>query len=311
VGGFSGRNSIELGFFEPWLDKRHTSLSVNLYDKLIYRFSQRFEGVSDDDERYNERRKGGAVTVGRPLSDTFRVSLGLRHDDVTTDDIFSVLNFPVQNGTVTSTTLRGVEDTRDFITNPTAGWNRTATIELGTADVTQRTLQPDGSTAEEGIEGTFGKYVIDFRRYWGLKPHKATSPIERQKERIPVFAARIMGGLSTGDLPFFEQFFLGGADSIRGYVEDRFWGDKMFLISGEFRMPISSNLIGVVFADYGGAWDPQSGLDIEDFEQSRSFEGQYGVGLGIRVNTPIGPIRLDYGIGREGGKTHFSIGHSF
>src|SRR5262249_51063897 len=127
----------------------------------------------------------------------------------------------------------------------------------------------------------------------------------------PVLAARVMGGISSGELPFFEQFFLGGADTIRGYVEDRFWGDKMLLFSTELRMPLSSNLIGVIFADYGDAWSPQSGLDIQGFSQSRGFNGQYGVGLGIRVTTPLGPIRLDYGFGREGGRTHFSIGHSF
>jgi outer membrane protein insertion porin family len=34
-------------------------------------------------------------------------------------------------------------------------------------------------------------------------------------------------------------------------------------------------------------------------------------GIGLRVTTPIGPIRLDYGYGTEGGRLNFSIGHSF
>src|SRR5262249_60754103 len=61
VGGFSGRSSVELGFFEPWLDNRHTSLAVNVYDKLVYRFSSRFLSQTES-EQYNERRKGGEVT---------------------------------------------------------------------------------------------------------------------------------------------------------------------------------------------------------------------------------------------------------
>ena len=95
------------------------------------------------------------------------------------------------------------------------------------------------------------------------------------------------------------------------HTEDRFWGTNMFLLSTEFRMPVASNLIGVLFADYGDAWDAQSGLSIQNFPQHSGFRGNLGVGVGLRVTTPIGPIRLDYGIGREGGRTHFSIGHSF
>jgi outer membrane protein insertion porin family len=76
-------------------------------------------------------------------------------------------------------------------------------------------------------------------------------------------------------------------------------------------MPVASNLIGVLFLDYGDAWDAASGLAIANFVQHKGFSPSYGVGAGIRVTTPIGPIRLDYGFGREGGRAHFSIGHSF
>ena len=40
-------------------------------------------------------------------------------------------------------------------------------------------------------------------------------------------------------------------------------------------------------------------------------ELHYAGGLGFRVTTPIGPIRLDYGVGDEGGKFHFSFGGKF
>ena len=47
------------------------------------------------------------------------------------------------------------------------------------------------------------------------------------------------------------------------------------------------------------------------YRQHTTFKPQPAVGLGLRVTTPIGPIRLDYGYGNEGGRLHFSIGHSF
>ena len=66
VGGISSQSSLELGFFEPYLDKHHTSLSVDLYDKVVYRFSNgrlRRQHDHGDTSQYSEKRKGG---VARP-----------------------------------------------------------------------------------------------------------------------------------------------------------------------------------------------------------------------------------------------------
>jgi outer membrane protein insertion porin family len=313
VGGFSGKNSVEMGFFEPWLDKKHTSLSLNLYDKVVYRFSTNLYqsgGSINEPGRYNEKRRGGTVTLGRPLSDRLRLSLGLRAEDVRTSDLTQIdTGFPKQDGTVISGTVRGVGDTRDYATNPTNGGLHTAWMEIGHADLVE-----SGSDVEFGA---FGKYVLDLRRYMGLKAHRATNPVERQREKIPVIASRLMLGFSNGNLPFFEQFFLGGADTLRGYLEDRFWGSQMFLASAELRYPLASSLTGVAFVDYGDAWASRSEFQFSDtrlrtqFEQHNNFKPAVGFGVGMRVVTPIGPIRLDYAIGQEGARTHFSIGHSF
>ena len=67
----------------------------------------------------------------------------------------------------------------------------------------------------------------------------------------------------------------------------------------------------------GDAWGTESGFLFADptlqtrYRQHKNFSPQPAVGLGLRVTTPIGPIRLDYGYGSEGGRLHFSIGHSF
>jgi outer membrane protein insertion porin family len=313
IGGLAGRNSVEFGFFEPWLDRQRTSLSLNLYDKAVYRFSTDLfrSGATTSDGRYFERRRGGAVTLGRPLTEQTRLSLGFRFDDVRTQNLESVdPTFPRQDGTVTSGTLRGVRDTRDYATNPTGGGLSTAWTEIGFANLSQASRDSFGSS-------TFGKYVVDLRRYIGLTPHRATNPAERQRERIPVVATRLMTGISSGRLPFFEQFFLGGADSLRGYLEDRFWGSRMFLFSAELRVPLASSIAGVVFADVGDAWHSLSEFQFSDpalqtrFQQHEAFSPRTGIGLGLRVVTPIGPLRLDYAFGREGSRTHFSIGHSF
>ena len=107
------------------------------------------------------------------------------------------------------------------------------------------------------------------------------------------------------------------AKALRGYPEDRFWGRNMFLLSAEYRRPLAQALTGVLFVDVGDAWNAPEAYQIADptlqnrFRQHNSFEPQAAAGIGLRVTTPIGPIRLDYGYGSEGGRLHFSIGHSF
>jgi len=74
----------------------------------------------------------------------------------------------------------------------------------------------------------------------------------------------------------------------------------------------SGTLNGVLFAAIGDAWGA-AGVNKENiagFEQHSGFSPHVGFGIGIRVKTPVGPVRLDYGIG-ETSRTHFSIGQAF
>lgn len=315
TGGFTGRNSFEFGYFLPWLDSKRTSLSVDLYDKLVYRFSSTFgrDPTGRSTNRYDERRKGGTLTLTRPFSETFRLALTGRFDDVATANLSTEPNtFPVQDGTVTTGTVRGTLDTRDFAINPTGGSFHTAWVESGFSNLRKSNItnDPRGSSP-------ISKFATDLRRYVPLKAHKAKTPAERAREKIPVLALRLMAGTSTGRLPFFEQFFMGGAESLRGYLEDRFWGRNMFLASAEYRRPLAQALTGVLFVDVGDAWNTRSAFQFTDpslqtrFRQHQGFSPQPAAGIGLRVTTPIGPIRLDYGFGNEGSRLHFSIGHSF
>jgi outer membrane protein insertion porin family len=314
TGGFKGRNSFHVGFYKPWLDSKRTSLSVDLYNKLVYRFSENFgSDASGSSDRYDERHKGGTLTLARPLSETFRLALTGRFDDVSTSDVTNLQNtFPVQDGTVTTGTVRGTLDTRDFATNPTGGSLHAAWIESGVSNLR------DSSIANDKLGSTpITKVATDLRQYIALKKHQKTTPAERAKEKIPVLALRFMAGTSAGHLPFYEQFFVGGSDSLRGYLEDRFWGRNMFLASAEYRRPLANALTGVLFVDVGDAWNGSEAYRFTDptirtsFRQHGGIKPSASAGIGLRVTTPIGPIRLDYGFGSEGGRLHFSIGHSF
>jgi outer membrane protein insertion porin family len=99
------------------------------------------------------------------------------------------------------------------------------------------------------------------------------------------------------------MFKLGGQSTLRGYREDQFRGTRMALASVEYRFPIVSKVQGAIFADGGSAWSKDWAPKGGDFHGS--------VGVGLSFNTPLGPLRFDYGRGDKGGRVHFSVGGSF
>jgi len=307
--GGDGAPSAEVQFYEPWLTKDHTSMTVALYNKLVYRFSRQLQNIRDNNDRYFERRSGGQLQFGRPFK--LPIALGLRFENVQTDELPQGVNFPSQDGTVIAGNIARIYNTRDYVNNPTRGHFLRLTSEIGNASLDRGTPGVD--------PGFFSKYIVDMRKYWALRKIKATREPEREQEtqKTPILAFRFLAGTSTGDLPFFEQFFLGGAETLRGYLEDRFWGKSMFLASVEYRRPLLNRITGVLFADVGDAFNSDTSFRLfgqpfgTDFQQHSGIRLNAAVGVGLRVVTPIGPIRVDLGYGREGARTHFNIGQVF
>ncbi|MDH4210621.1 MAG: outer membrane protein assembly factor BamA [candidate division WOR-3 bacterium] len=122
----------------------------------------------------------------------------------------------------------------------------------------------------------------------------------------------------TVNVPVYKRFYCGGTSSVRGYPErgigpvdendnplgGRFLGE----ISAEVRFPIYKVLGGVLFVDGGNIWQNQEEIDTDL---------RWGVGVGLRLKSFLGSIRLDYGfkLAREEdesvGVLHFAIGEAF
>jgi outer membrane protein insertion porin family len=313
-GGIVNQSSVVLSFVEPWIDNKHTALSVSVYDKTVYRFANSLVDASavnttvGTDTRYNEQRIGATVSVSRPLGKRYTGVLTARAETVHTDSLAlgGIDASILQNGPIFVLGALGQHDTRDVPLDPAAGSFQSVGISVGHANLTPPSAyDPSINTAVFGPH-TFAKVSLEGRQFFSLK-----GPRKKPTDSKPVLAMRLLLGSSAGTEPFFEQFFVGGAETLRGYREDRFWGKNMFLTSIEMRQPLGRSLTGVLFTDVGDAWGGgYSNVNIAGFHQT-GFSPHVGVGLGIRVRTPLGPIRLDYGIGNEGGQTHFSIGHVF
>jgi outer membrane protein insertion porin family len=107
--------------------------------------------------------------------------------------------------------------------------------------------------------------------------------------------------------------------TVRGYEQDTLGpegsdgnptGGNAFLMGNvEIRSSLGKGIGIAAFLDGGNVWIKAKDINPGDFK--------YTTGLGLRYNTPVGPIRLDYGhkLHREEGKSrgelHFSIGHTF
>ena len=289
-GEFGGQTSYEFGYQHPWVMTPETRLSLGIYDRLILR--EAF--VTDDlgEQRsilYDERRNGGNVTLGRPLSDATTVFLGLRADDVSisglTEEEEDYLTGPAfEPRKVRSITLAAVNDTRSNLYNPRSGGYQRLSAEFS-------------GLIFGGTE--FNKYVLDTRRFFGMGAKNTV-------------AMRLLVGTVSGDPPYLEQFLIGGSETLRGYRTDRFVGTTMGIVNTEYRIPIGENLLGVLFVDVGDAWDgpmvsdPAFGDVVHD-----SFTAHVGYGVGVRVKTPIGPLRLDLGFSEEGTETHFGVRNTF
>jgi len=314
VGGVNSQSSLELGFFEPYLDKKHTSLDVDLYNKSVYRFNS--SGLTGNNNNlgntntYVEQHKGVTLGINRPVNDSLTVGITGRSETVSTNNFTASTadQYIRQKGNVSGLGLRGISSNRDNEFAPASGGLTSLSYELVTASTQPADSLVPGPLAP-GRE-LFGKFGLDLRRYNSLQGPRKPGNFNQPKR---VLATRILLGTTARNVPFFEQYFLGGADSLRGYDQDRFWGSSLALFQAELRVPVGkdNNFQGVLLFDGGDSWNTI--YQVSGLSQDTAFKLRYDYGVGIRLVTPIGPIRLDYAIPNGGGsgRTQFSIGQSF
>jgi outer membrane protein insertion porin family len=305
-----GGTSVDLDYGNPFMDNHDTSMSVSLYSHILYRFTgSGFGGGSNPTQgsQYFERHTGVALGFGRPLTDSTSVNLTMKFEGVTTGDIQSTNNFDFikQDGRLASVTLGVTKNTRDVDVDPARGYWAHAEVTPGFADITDA-----GGAVGNSLLGksTYIKPFVEYRHYFSSQPARTINDLSAPRR---VVAVRLRyGNIVGGRSPFFEQFFAGGSDTLRGYDEDRFWGKELLLGTAEYRYPIQKAMNVIAFADYGDAWGGYN--TVGTFTQDKTFRGHLGYGLGLSFKTPLGPIRLDLGFNENGkSRTHFLIGTSF
>jgi outer membrane protein insertion porin family len=290
-------NLFDLNFTDPWIatDPNRTSYTINAFQRsstsLIFDGGKTPAFIPGTSDIPRIRRQGGGITFSRPLNgdpfsdSAWRASLGVQYQRVSTQDINGKGITQDTAGKDLSFSKTGkddllmvqlglTQDVRNSLTDPSQG----SLLKLG---LDQSVPIGDGKISMTRARASFTQYV----------PVKFTN--FTQGSQALVF--NVQGGTILGDLPPYEAFSLGGTSNVRGYEDGAVGSGRSYVqATAEYRFPIVSIVGGEIFADYGS--DLGTGNSVPgDPAGTRSKPGSgFGYGAGIRLNSPIGSIRLDY-----------------
>ncbi len=278
----------DLFYQEPWLLDFHLQGQADLYLE------------SRDETGYKVRRRGLALGVNREFTSRLVSHLRYRYEFVDYSDVVPELTAelgPLESFNIGSLSLAFDYDRRDNPVSPRRGSFHLASVEVARPFF--------------GGDASFTKYQVETS--WYL-------PLWSGAE----IALGLRGGftqllLGAGDLPLSERFFLGGDRSVRGYgykgigakdaAGNPLGGDVFAQGTLELRFGLVGKLRGVLFFDAGELWADQAGLPSSGIKTS--------VGTGLRYETLVGPIRLDWGYklkpepGESPSRWHLTIGYPF
>ena len=312
--------SQEFGFTFEKSNKDYTSFALDFYDPWIrntdrvswgwgvYKTSY---GDSDSILFHDIDTLGFKVNIGKGFSKYFRLSLGAKVEYIKEKHENGKLQ-KAPNGNwyykdvAGWRQIEGVDDkyvlwsiypyvsydTRNNYLNPTAG--------------TYAKFQIEGGHAGGYKAGNFGNVTLELRKY------------HRGLFKNNTFAYKVVGGVMSDSTKESQKFWVGGGNSLRGYDGGFFKGTQKLVATIENRTQLNDIVGLVVFADAGRAWK-QNGRDPSYTRDNNRFGRNIGTtaGVGIRLNTPIGPLRFDFGwpVGNkmddDGMKFYFNMGQSF
>jgi outer membrane protein insertion porin family len=289
------RQDAEVEFKEPWFLEQQLSLGYNLF----------YHNATYLSDYYNQRWLGASVSVARAFGPFWSGSVS-----------YSLQDF----------------DLYDFASNSSPqllreqGWRTDSSITLGmTYDnrdsplLTRRGVHADFSAEFAGGpllgQTNIYKFQADAQRYFPL-------PYDMILTLAGATGVADYYGNST-EVPLFDRFFIGGSRSVRGFGNrdigpidsniQPLGGDTMAYDNIELTFPIIDRVRGAVFNDMGF-------LDARSFHYTDAWpELNMAAGVGLRLNLPIGPLRLDYGIPYKDqgwnhnntGKFSFDVGYQF
>ncbi|MFQ5896751.1 MAG: outer membrane protein assembly factor BamA [Candidatus Methylomirabilia bacterium] len=275
-----------IGFTEPWLFDRPLAAGFDVFNNR-----RQFTDFSVDS-------LGGDLRLSHPFMEFWRWHLTYRFTEDEISDVAtsasSVLRAAAGSSTTSQVTASMTWDTRDNVFVPTKGGRMSLINEVA------------GLGGDNRFFKTVGQLSYFYPVLFGT-----------------ILAGRVEAGHGFGfgsdDLPLFERFFLGGPNSIRSVdfrdisprdaAGARIGGDSEVLLNVEHLIPLGFGLRLAAFFDVGNVYGSGTDFDLTDTREA--------AGVGIRWQSPFGPVRLDWGFnldqraGEDESQFHFSVGTPF
>lgn len=294
-----------VSWYTPWIYEKPTSLGVDAFN------TRRYRSFVTENQAYTEKRIGGRVKVGpRFNDDIYQLSFGYSFENVDIYDIDPQYLYAdgkkpgeyLEKGKTNISTFSAdvAVDTRDNMWDPTRGWRNSMGVALaggpigGDLDLWYFNARSIFNHTVLNIGGNYPIVFVLSNKFGSVQPYGRTKYV-----------------------PPYEKFFLGGADTVRGYerageIGPAYGGDMYYVMNAELRFPIARegrrNMAQFAFFfDMGNSWDHFDDIDFSMGPNENQFKA--GVGVGLRFTTPALPIRIDwgYGLNHDKGqdKSHF------
>lgn len=268
------RTEFDLGFTEPYFLDRDLSAGVDLFH--ITRDQQ-------DESSFDQKRTGGGLRLGYPLSENWRQSLRYRieQNEITNVDEDA------------SRIIRDQEGDR-----LTSAFSQRLTYE----DLDSRIFPTDGVTAwlDAEVAGLGG----DAEYYSGKLGASYYYPVSHGWVASATGEVGAISGWGDGNVKINERFFLGGS-TLRGFsksgvgprdlaTDDSLGGNQFYRGSIELSFPIGfpeeMGVSGHAFSDFGSLWQLDES-DLTGIADESSLRATAGLGFSWR--SPMGPVRID------------------
>jgi outer membrane protein insertion porin family len=307
------RKRGDLSLTDRWLFGRRLASAISFYaEETLEEYNEVANG------EYTLDRLGLSFTVKKDLPRKIQMTTGYSHEFVRvrsaswSDEEGENLRLQVGREVNRAATVTLERDTRRPFFDPVQG------------SVTRLAGRRAGGFF--GGDNSYNKATWSWSRYIRL-PWGSVIAISTRGGYADAFGASRHDGV-----PEYERFYVGGSSTIRGYAEAEFGpGDFMLLANMELRYRLFWKVVGVFFLDMGNVWNSVHDFTAEDFDVfvpaeeyrlRRDEDVKYSVGLGLGVQTPVGPARIDYGfrvkrgVDAEGnreslGRLHLIVGHAF
>jgi outer membrane protein insertion porin family len=270
------RTEFDVGFTEPHFLNRDLAAGFDLFH--ITRDLQ-------DESSYDQRRTGGAVRIGYPLSERWRQTFKYRAERNEITDVQSDASRFIQDQEgerdTSAFSQRLTYDNRDSTLFPTDGWLLWLDTEVAGL----------GGDAKYISGKTGASYYYPIADQWILNLLAETGAI---------------GGYTDSDVEINERFFIGSS-TLRGFeqagigprdenTEDALGGNYFYRGTAEMTFPTGLpeelGILGHAFTDFGSLWDlDDSGPEVLDESSLRATAG-----LGLSWRSPFGPLRIDVAV---------------